>query len=168
MIRNILEQSVHDTITIEHEIETLKLYVELECMRMNSGLEYEFNIDTQELEQKIPSMLIQPFIENAIRHGLANKENDRKLTISITDFENEYVTFIIKDNGVGRMTSAEIKKTSVINRESLGMQITNERIDLVRQLYHKEIKIEIIDHVTDEGGSLGTEVIISIPYIKSN
>lgn len=166
LIRNILEQSVHDTITVQHEIETLKLYVELECMRMNSGFEIEFNIETQLLEEKIPSMLIQPFIENAIRHGLANKETKRVLFISIKDYNNEFLICMIKDNGVGRKASSEFKKSSGIERESLGMQITNERIELVKQVYHKEIKLEIIDLFDNENCSLGTEVIISIPYIK--
>lgn len=165
LIRNILEQSVHDTITVNHEIETLKLYVELECMRMNSGFDYEFETDNQSLEKRIPSMLIQPFVENAIRHGLANKEKNRTLFISIKDFNGEYVTFIIKDNGVGREASKKIKVNSGINRESFGVQITNERIELVKQVYQKDIKVEIIDHISDKNESLGTDVIISIPYI---
>lgn len=166
LIRNILEQAVHDTITVEHEIETLKLYVELECMRMNEGFEYKFEIETSELNERIPSMLIQPFIENAIRHGLANKEADRKLFILIKGYE-KHVKFIIKDNGVGRTESVKIKTNSGIKRESLGMQITNERIELVKQVYHKEINVEILDHVSDDDISLGTEIIISIPYITN-
>jgi sensor histidine kinase YesM len=110
-------------------------------------------------------MLIQPFVENAIRHGLANKENDRTLFISIKDYDKEYVTCIIKDNGIGRVASAKIKANSGIKRESLGMQITEERIELVKQVYQKVIKIVIIDHVNDKNESLGTEVTISIPYI---
>ncbi len=168
LIRNILEQSVYDTITVGQEIETLKLYIELECMRMNSGFEYTFEADNGYKDEKIPSMLIQPFIENAIRHGLFNKIGEKKLSVSILNNEEEHLTCIIKDNGIGRQASAVIKKNSGIQRTSLGLHITNERIELVKQVYHKDIKIDIIDLTDESNIALGTEVIISIPYIKSN
>lgn len=166
LMRKILDASQQSYIYIDEEMEMLKLYLELELMRFSQRFEYSISLDA-EVEQanyKIPSMVLQPFIENAIWHGLLNKEDGHGiLSIHFSEYEKDGNRIIctITDNGVGRTKSAELKN-SVKQHKSKGLQITGER--LVR-LSHGEIAqpIEFEDLYDKDGEACGTKVTIHLP-----
>jgi len=109
-------------------------------------------------------MLIQPFIENAILHGLVNKQKDGKILVELQKI-GELMHCIVEDNGIGREKAMEIKeKSSKSKRQSLGMQVTKERLDILNEKTTEEVTFKIIDKKDADGISIGTRVELSIPY----
>ncbi len=162
LIRTVLNLSEKNMITIQEELDMLTLYLDLEEIRFEEEFDYEINVD-EEIDKdydEIPSMLIQPYIENAIWHGLMNKDKRGAIKIDIAIEEN-YLRCSIEDNGIGRKRAAEIKAKRNIKQKSVGMSITKERLDI---LNNKKINVEIIDLKDDLGKAEGTKVIIRIPY----
>ena len=162
LIRTVLNLSEKNRITIQEEVDMLALYMDLERMRFEKAFDYEINID-EDIDfdyDEIPSMLIQPYVENAIWHGLMNKKEKGVIKIDIMVEEN-YLCCSIVDNGIGRKKAEEIKAKRNIKRKSVGMTITKERLDLIS---NNKINVEIIDLEDREGKTLGTEVKIKIPH----
>ena len=161
LIRNILESSFEVHAKLEAEIKLLKDYLELESLRFDNAFSYEIKVDkTLDTESiKIPFMLLQPFVENGIIHGLLPKSgNDRKLTIRFKD-ENDTLICEIEDNGVGRPQVNPIldeQKT----RKSRGLEVTKQRI---RSMWENSEGLQIIDKIDNENNPLGTKVIVRIP-----
>lgn len=164
LMRLVLENSKSDRISLQQEIETLQLYLEMEAMRFKEKLHYDINIadnvDTDYIE--IPPMLIQPYIENAIWHGLMPKENGGTIAVSFNCQDNN-LKIIVTDNGVGRAKSAELKSKSATAHKSFGMSITYERIELINQMYKTNISVTVNDLYNEQGMAQGTEVVIDIP-----
>ncbi len=165
LIRLVLENSRSERLTLEKEIETLRLYIEMEIMRFKEKVQYEMvvspEIDQQYVE--IPPLLIQPFVENAIWHGLMHKEFGGKVSIMVNLIQEIMLEIQIIDNGVGRKKSAEYKSKTATNHKSFGMKVTNERIDLINQIYKTKAKVEIVDLYDEKQTGIGTKVIIQIP-----
>ncbi len=165
LIRLVLDNSRSERLTLEKEIETLRLYIELEIMRFKEKVQYELkispDIDQQYIE--IPPLLVQPFVENAIWHGLMHKELGGKVSISIDLIEESILKIVIIDNGVGRTKAAEFKSKTATKHKSFGMKVTNERINLINQIYKTNASVEIVDLFDDKNNSTGTSVIIQIP-----
>ena len=162
LIRTVLYLSEKSVITIQEEIDMLTLYMNLEKMRFNEQFSYIINVseDIDVDYDEIPSMLIQPYIENAIWHGLMNKQ--KKGDIKIDLFLSEgYLCCTIEDNGIGRGKAAEIKLRRKIEQKSVGMSITKERLDLINE---NNINVKIIDLKDNKEGALGTKIEIKIPY----
>ncbi len=165
LMRTVLKNSDQDFVSLETEIQTLRIYLDLEHFRFGEKFDYtlevENEIDPQHVE--IPPMLIQPYIENAIWHGLRYKEEKGLLTIRFfTEDEKLYCT--VQDNGIGRKKSAELKTNNQKNYQSTGIKNTRERIELLNKLHGTQLDISIFD--TESGGqSTGTMVKISLPYI---
>ena len=142
LLRNILDSSRQNTVTLSKDVETLKLYIELEVLRHENKFKTVFNIDEKLLsnDYKVPPLIVQPFVENAILHGLKNKEGDDGiLTVDIIQVDNK-IKYTITDNGIGRKAAGKISH----NKEShYGLQITSERI----RLFNKEevAKLHIAD-----------------------
>ena len=135
LIRIVLNLSEKNIITIGEELEMLKLYMNLEKMRFENGFDYEVVLgkDIDEDYDEIPSMLIQPYVENAIWHGLMNKTSKGKIFISI-EIKAGYLFCIIEDNGVGLKKAKEIKaKRKKMKHKSIGMRITKDRLDLLNE-----------------------------------
>lgn len=164
LMRLVLENSKSDRISLQQEIETLQLYMEMEAMRFKEKLHYDINIadnvDTDYIE--IPPMLIQPYIENAIWHGLMPKENGGTIAVSFNCQDNN-LKIIVTDNGVGRAKSTELKSKSATAHKSFGMSITHERIELINQMYKTNIAVVVHDLYDGQGTAQGTEVVIDIP-----
>ena len=157
LLRYILQNSREHVVSLAEEIEVNKLYVQLESLRFDQGLDFILNIpdeiDTNDI--MIPPMLLQPYIENAVKHGLIpSKKPVKKLTISVSADDDGY-TFIIEDNGIGRMASA--KRTMVDDKQSLGMKIASERIALFNLNFHPFIDVFIQD-LYEATGPQGTLV----------
>ena len=160
LMRLFLESSKKKRITLSEEIELIRRYVELERLRFENRFDFVFDvnetIDIQSTE--IPSLLFQPFVENAINHGLFHRKEKGLLTIRINE-ENETLLCSIEDNGVGRKKAAEIRKKSLRKFPSRSTQIVNERLEILRKVEGLDLKIDIIDLPQDTG----TKVLIEIP-----
>lgn len=164
LMRMFLDQSRQKTISLENEVEALKLYLELEKIRFEDALQVEFiedeNVDTSQIQ--IPPMLIQPFVENSLKHGLATKIGLKKIEVSFSK-NQQYLTCIVKDNGVGRKQSALINKQKMKQHKSFATSATQNRIELLNIGKEHEINIKIIDLQTIDKQAIGTQVEINIP-----
>ncbi len=164
LMRLVLENSKSDRITLKQEIETLQLYMEMEAMRFKEKLHYEFNIaDNVDMDYiEIPPMLIQPYAENAIWHGLMPKEDGGKIVMSFNCQDNN-LEITVTDNGVGRTKAAELRSKSTTAHKSFGMSITHQRIELINQMYKTNMSVIVTDLHDGQGHAKGTEIIIDIP-----
>ena len=164
LIRRILDNSKHKLITIDDELQTLKLYLELESLRFENRFEYtievEEKIDTH--NSQIPPMLIQPYLENAIWHGLMHKEEKGKLEIKMK-LENDFIFCSIEDNGVGRKKAMELKTKHKPDHKSSGMQLTQERLEIFNAMKTQKLDIRILDLTDEKNEPGGTRVEIKIP-----
>ncbi|MFN8291865.1 MAG: two-component regulator propeller domain-containing protein [Chitinophagaceae bacterium] len=162
LIRNVLESSKYNLIPFQKDVESLQLYLQMEQFRCDNKFSFELTATDELLHSdiKVPPLIIQPFVENAIQHGLLNKqEGDRHLSVQAT-LENEQVHFIITDNGVGRARAQEIKELNKPGYDSYGINITRDRI----HLYNKDNDPDNIK-ITDlwkEGQPAGTRVDIRL------
>lgn len=165
LIRLVLENSQHERVVLEQDLEALKLYLEMERIRFKEKLRYEIridsNVDAEYLE--VPPMLIQPYAENAIWHGLMHREEGGTVTIGLGyDAEAQVLIAVIRDNGVGRHKALALKSKSAAYR-SLGMSITGERIGLINERYQVNATVTVKDLYLDSGEAAGTEVVLRIP-----
>ncbi len=162
LIRSILDNSQESDISLQKEIETLQLYLELEKLRFGDKLNYQIHVDPQ-LEEgcvHIPGMIVQPFVENAVFHGIMHKESAGKILISFYDHV-DYLEINVIDDGVGRKVSAELncqKKKHV----SLGIKMTEKRLATLKTGSDIPSGIEIID-LEDNGNASGTFIKILVP-----
>ena len=165
LIRKVLNQSEEEYISLFSEIETLTIYLELEKMRFENVLEYEI-VQSENLNKElsyIPSMIIQPFIENALKHGLIHKKENRKLLIQISNEANsKEIVCTIEDNGIGREASARMNKFK-LQHQSFASEATIKRIQLLNQGKKSKIEVEIIDLKDSHQEPIGTKVILKIP-----
>ena len=165
LFRLVLNNSGRNLVTIAEEKDVLELYLELELMRFGQGFTYSIEIDP-ELEEdyvRLPSMLLQPFVENGLWHGLMHKKGDKHLRISFVPIGTEQFACEIEDNGIGRKKSAEMRENSSRTREheSRGLRICEDRIEvLARQGNHA--RLEIIDQYDTDGDPAGTLVRIEL------
>jgi len=166
LIRKTLENSQHTSIPIQDEMDAVKLYLALESVRFKDKFDYKINIDNDidTLLYKIPTMLIQPYVENAICHGLNNREDKGFLNIDLKLLDDR-IECTIEDNGIGREAALEIKRQKNGNHNSLGTKITESRLNLVNALYGKNMKIDYTDLKDENGNPVGTKVVIHIPII---
>jgi LytS/YehU family sensor histidine kinase len=164
LIRLILLNSQSQAVPLENELEALKLYLEMEESRFEGRFHFQINTDTDlEIEDlEVPPLIIQPYVENAIWHGLMHKEGQGHLSIELHR-ENGTLLCQITDDGIGRKRAAELKSKSASKGKSLGMQITSHRLALINSLHEKETTVQIIDLVDPAGEALGTRVVLKIP-----
>ncbi len=164
LIRMVLENSRSERVTLQNELTMLQLYADMEIMRFKQKLsffvEVEPEIDTNFIE--IPPLLIQPYVENAIWHGLMHKTEGGTVRIRASQPQEDMLQLTITDDGIGRARAAELRSKSASHRKSFGLKMTSERIALVNQLYQTQTKVLIEDLVDAEGQPAGTEVIIQI------
>ncbi len=165
LVRLILENAERTNVSLENELNLLESYIQLEELRFKGKIGYKISVD-ESLEKEntfLPSMVLQPFVENAIWHGLMHKQADEKgiINIDIRE-ENDRLLCTIEDNGVGRERAQQLREKSVLKNKSMGMKITEERLRLLSQE-----RLEQLIHVTDLKDALdhalGTRVEINIP-----
>ena len=165
LIRLILDNSNTKNVMLSNELEALRLYIEMEALRFEKKFTYQVivdnNVNADSVE--VPPLIIQPYVENAIWHGLLHKENCGQLTIRVRMINESMLECIIEDNGVGREKAKIMKSKSATTRKSLGMQLTESRISLLNKHAALNASIEIIDleNAAHEAG--GTKVILNIP-----
>lgn len=165
LMRLVMDYSEHDFIPLKQEIEMLSLYLRLEHFRFKDKFDYSFEveetIDTDAF--LIPPMLIQPYIENAVWHGLRYKENKGQLSVNITQNQDRSLLITITDDGIGRTQSQALKTKNQQKHNSRGMKNIEERLSIINQAHKTNVRIEIKD---GEGGK-GTLVNIHVPAQKT-
>ncbi len=164
LVRLILQNSTSNYINLQDELEALDLYIRLEQMRFKHSFTYHINLPASLHPEnyEIPPMLLQPFVENAIWHGLQHKETPGKLSINIHK-EKETLKCTIHDNGIGRAAAAQYKATQKIKRKSMGMNITTQRIDMINRMYETQNSVHIEDLYDRNNCPTGTKVTLYIP-----
>ncbi len=167
LIRMVLNNSSKSFIPLEDELETLQLYIDLERLRFKNSFDYKCNysnkIDVYNI--CIPPLILQPFVENAIWHGLMHKETKGHLEIELFQ-EEDVLCCKITDDGVGRNKGAALKSKSVSTHKSMGMRITADRIAILQQKKQLDTTIKISDLVLPDGSPGGTEVLLKIPVMQ--
>jgi sensor histidine kinase YesM len=164
LVRLILHNSQEAFIPLERELEALQLYLDLESLRFEHKFEYKIivdnDVDTTIL--KLPPLIIQPYAENAIWHGLMHKKEKGHLEIEI--YHQEKILFCkITDDGIGRKKAAELKSKSSLTHKSMGMHVTANRIQVLQEQNQENTSISINDLLLPDGSPGGTEVLIQIP-----
>jgi len=166
LIRMVLENAKKQEITLESELDLMKIYIDVENIRFNNTIDFQIKIDENVdlLNTKVPPLIFQSFIENSLWHGLAPIKKQRKLQMKISK-ENPYIIVEIEDNGIGREKAELIKKQKNIHlqKESLGLKITEERLAIYTQAFRNKYKIQFTDLYNHEGLPAGTRVVIHIP-----
>jgi ligand-binding sensor domain-containing protein len=167
LVRTILNNSKSHTISLKDELEALQLYIEIEHLRLEGKFDYVVDIDKSihVRQAQIPPMILQPYVENAIWHGLMHKDSKGLLLVQVKDLGNQ-IQCIIEDNGVGRERAAEIGKSRIGKEKSVGMQITGNRIEIINRIYGIDTQVHVIDLKDGENNPTGTRVVINIPLIR--
>ena len=165
LIRLILDHSDQNWVSLAGELELLRLYLEMESMRFDDQFDYHVGVDVSLHPDtvEIPSMVIQPYVENAIWHGLLHRSSRGKLELSFTPAGPGMLRVIIEDNGVGREKAAELKSKQVLRKKSYGMQITENRIAAINRLPQMNARAEVTDLYDAGGQSAGTRVELVLP-----
>ncbi len=164
LIRKVLNNSKSPRVTLANELEALDLYIEMEAMRFSNAFTHSItmgdNVEKDYLE--IPPLIIQPFVENSIWHGLMHRtDGSGKLMIDIQQ-ENDMLICIVEDNGIGREAAKKIQAKNEIKHKSFGMNITEERLQHINEKQKEASHIEVIDLLSSNGEAIGTRVIIKI------
>lgn len=163
LIRTLFNNADKKEITLYDELETCKLYLQLEAMRFDAKFSYSVNINP-EIDLKsiyVPALIIQPFIENSIWHGLVPKEADGYVNLSVTK-NNSTINIVVDDDGIGREASKLNKAVSRIAHQSKGVNLTQSRLKLDNLLQRRQAYLDIIDKKNDQGMASGTTVILKI------
>jgi hypothetical protein len=165
LIRQTLDNSGKKAITVSEEVNYLSSYLEMEKMRFNENFGYSITVADDVMQDFItmPALLLQPFIENSLRHGIRYKQ-DGAGRVDINFFMEENVLVCqVKDNGIGRKKAAEFKSKQHIEYQSKGMSLTEKRIELLNRTHQQKITVEIVDVVDDLNNGEGTIVRVKIP-----
>ncbi len=166
LLRSVLSHSDKEKVSLKEELEMLRLYVELESLRFKESFHYEIvcdeTIDADEI--KIPTLLIQPFVENAIWHGLLHKEGPRSLCISLSEDSTENIICVVQDNGIGREAA---KKINVADTHAgKGIAVAEERLKTYNKHHVLKSKVLIEDLKDINGNAAGTKVMMTLPLIN--
>ena len=161
LMRLILENSQYSEVSLKEDMKALELYMELESIRQAHPFSYEFHVDEQvdTEETNIPPLILQPFVENSIWHGFQNKKEPGKIDIFIAR-RNNMLFIAVEDNGTGR---SAVQDTVAIGKESLGLKLTQERLNLINQQMKTNAGFLIIDLFTKENIPSGTRVELLLP-----
>lgn len=162
LMRSVLENSEEDFIPLEKEIELLELYTKLEHFRFQDKFDYTITVDetVKVNEFQIPPMLLQPYIENAVWHGLRYKTEKGKLDINIAQKKDDEITITIVDDGVGRKKSKELKTEHQQKQNSKGMGNIKKRVSILNEMYKDKVDVFIDDY--QQADDTGTKVVVTI------
>ncbi|MFN0201955.1 MAG: sensor histidine kinase [Bacteroidia bacterium] len=164
LIRKFLDHSRADVILLSEELALLISYINLESQRFSNRFGFQLNVaeDVDADFIEIPPMLLQPYIENAIRHGLMHKVGYGLLSIDIKKQDN-FLVCTIEDDGIGRKKSAELNAWRPKEHKSVGMEVTKERLELLNNIHNSQLNVEITDLYHENKEGAGTRVVLYIP-----
>lgn len=165
LIRKILVSNTEKHISLEDELETMKLYLSVENMRFSNQIDFSIYIDPtiNTAAIKVPSLILQPFLENALWHGLSSKADDKKINLKVTKGSKNHVAVTITDNGIGRVESEKINKDKSLKRKSVGLNITKARLSNFSKRFTTDYNLKITDLYDDDQKAIGTKVELLIP-----
>jgi len=165
LIRKILFASREKVVSLEEELDTLQLYASIENIRFNKEINIHFFVDEDVpiTTIQIPPLILQPFVENAIWHGLSPKDGQKKLTVTVSKKEH-HIQISIEDNGIGRAYAQRIKEEKLHKKKSVGLKITKERFLGFEKEYTHKHRIEFIDLFYENKKPKGTKVLILVPF----
>jgi LytS/YehU family sensor histidine kinase len=169
LIRATLHYSNKPFITIRQEIDYLNTYLSIEKVRFNGKIDYLTEVDTgvDQDDWQIPPMLIQPYVENAIRHGLRHKTSGKGLITVDIRLLTESLQVIVEDNGIGRQQAARYKTREHIEYQSRGMSLTADRIRMINSITGKKIEVGVVDLWDSAGQPAGTRIVLTFPLFQS-
>ena len=165
LIRLVLENSRSELVSLQNELEALQLYSDLEAMRFKHKLQFRIQV-APEIDQRyvcIPPLLLQPYVENAIWHGLMHKPDGGTVSVEVSQPQDNLLHIEITDDGVGRERAAELKSKSAGTHKSFGMQVTADRLRMINQLYNTHTQAQVVDLIDSFGEACGTRVVLDIP-----
>jgi LytS/YehU family sensor histidine kinase len=167
LVRNILDNSIEEYVPMQKEIETIRHYLELQQVRYSGQFTYNLTVDEKidEDNMMIPPMLAQPFIENAIEHGIGQKETTGHIEVRFRLAKN-LILFEVEDDGIGREKSREIESKQKRVHRSLSTSITHDRLIRLNKKLKTKIRMEITDLKDNHGGACGTRVTFGIPVVE--
>lgn len=161
LVRKVLHQSGQDFIEIDEELKVLQVYLDLEQLRFKNDLRFELSaVGVEDIE--IPPMIVQPFVENALKHGLLHKKGEKKLSV-LFQFDQEQLVCFIEDNGIGRKKSAMIRERQKKQHDSFSIQSIRSRFEILEKLFPGELGL-VIEDLYDEEEAIGTRVKVLVPY----
>lgn len=166
LMRIILANSQEKEITLEEELATMDLYLNIENLRFTNKIKYNVTIenDVNTKNVKIPSLILQPFLENAIWHGLSMiEEGEKRIDLTISSSFPKSITVTITDNGIGRERSKEIKEKKTIKHKSIGLSLTQERLDSFSKTMDASYSLVFEDLYDSEHKPTGTKVVLTLP-----
>jgi tetratricopeptide (TPR) repeat protein/two-component sensor histidine kinase len=165
LIRKILIANTEKELTLADELETMLLYMNIENIRFSNQIDYKVTIekDIDINTIMVPSLILQPFLENSIWHGLSTKKENKSISLNISKKTPGYITISITDNGVGREVSSAIKNNKTLNRKSVGIALTKERLANFSKSFSMPYHLEFNDLYDEHKNSKGTQVVIEIP-----
>ncbi|MCM4171772.1 tetratricopeptide repeat protein [Arenibacter sp. TNZ] len=165
LVRKILEASSLKEISLADELETIELYMNIENIRFSNEINFKVRVEEpiDEHTVKIPSLILQPFLENALWHGLSSKEGEKNILLHVSRENDKFIQISITDNGVGREASERIKEGKILKRKSIGIDITKERLANFSKDFENSFQVEIIDLYDVNKVALGTKVVLHIP-----
>lgn len=166
LMRRILNNSNERYITLSDEIEAVNLYLQLESMRLGNRFKYKIDVDA-DVDVKnieIAPLIVQPFVENAIIHGLVPKKDDCFLSIRFSKISNDKLLCVVEDNGVGRKLSEKMKQERGASHKSYGMSITRRRLETLTKISNDDFSVEVVDLYDDKGEASGTRINIVISF----
>ncbi|MEM6630355.1 MAG: histidine kinase [Bacteroidota bacterium] len=166
LMRLILQNSQTALIPLSNELKALELYMELEQLRFEKKFTYTIAVDPSinQDEWEIPPMVLQPYVENAIWHGLLHKDSEGTIHIDLRS-QAETLEISIEDNGIGRAKAKQLKSRSATKNKSYGMQITSERLKMIEVQHNIKTHIEIIDLMDETENPMGTRVELVMPFM---
>ena len=174
LMRYTLDMSQQNAVPLADELRALRLYLDLEGLRFEADFEYKITMTeaVQPLDTYIPSMLLQPYIENAIKHGLLHRAHHKLLTIDFDTSANKMLCCTVTDNGIGRKKAAEIKasrwRSETDNHHSFSTSATQKRLNLLNYGKNASIVVEYTDLYDENDAAAGTKVVIKIPMLKTD
>ncbi|WP_299394732.1 tetratricopeptide repeat protein [uncultured Gelidibacter sp.] len=168
-IRKILIASTEKEILLEDELDTMQLYMNIENIRFSNEINFTIDvapgINTAGI--RVPSLILQPFLENALWHGLSSKNDDKRIEMRVYKDTEEYITIAITDNGIGRKASQIINHNRVLKGKSVGLAITKARLTNFSKRFTSDYKMDIQDLYDDQRQPAGTRVVVKIPIRKN-
>lgn len=170
LIRSTLESAHEHLIPLRNEIDILRSYLELERMRSSERLIFIIDCD-QEMQETlmIPPLVIQPYVENAVKHGLKPRKGEGRVNVVFKREENALLV-IIEDDGIGRAASAELrnKNQGLMKGKSMSMGITRQRLELLNRGLDQKVRVEVVDLKDDKGSAIGTRVSVFLPLLEDD
>ncbi len=166
LMRAVLENSLESEVPVQDDLQALELYMQLESIRLKYPFSYKIDIDkTADTENDtIPPLILQPFVENAIWHGLQYKMGPGHINISISKKENT-LNVVIEDNGVGRQKNKEFVQVNYMKKQSLGMKLTGERLKILNEIKNINAYFTITDLFSTNNEPIGTRIELLLPLV---